>query len=358
MKKIFLLLFITISAFGQSVTISPTNTQSLLHIKKGVSGVGVFNSDANLHVESNVNNYISLLTPNAFESGVLFGNPTSTAHGGIIYNAGNAKGLQFRTNNNVTRMTLDAIGNLGIGTSTPQYKLDITQRARIRSSTSTAGIWFSKSTNNNEEGSFFGNINDTQAGIWIGNTWRFGVNETGVVNVPNLAGVGTRNLAADAGGNIIALPTQNTNTVAFSLKNTSSISDENYFYPDATIHHELVFNTISYNLGNSASLNYMNHGNFVAPSTGVYHFTFNLFWQGNAVGTRSFALRDLSGFILSAWTQTPPNANPFSQNISCDLFLNANDYIRFFAGHTSDVPLSCNLSSLYSPGLVSGFKVN
>ncbi len=82
LSVISLFLFVSIG-FCQSVTISPTSTQSLLHIKKGASGVGAFNTNANLHVESNLNNYISMLTPNAFESGILFGNPTSTADGGL-----------------------------------------------------------------------------------------------------------------------------------------------------------------------------------------------------------------------------------------------------------------------------------
>lgn len=247
--------------------------------------------------------------------------------------------------------------NVGIGNSNPYYILDVSHRARIRSGLETAGIWFSKTNNNVNEGAFLGNINDTQTGIWIGNSWRFGLNTSGVVNVPNLAGVGTRNLGADASGNIVALPTQNTNTVAFSLKHTNSNSNENYIYSDV-FDTELFFNTISYNLGNSASLDYMNHGRFVAPTAGVYHFTFNLNWQGNAVGTRSIALKDNSGATLYYWVHTPPSGNVFNQNISCDWFLNANDVIRFFVGHTSNVPLYCNLTSPYSPGLVSGFKVN
>jgi hypothetical protein len=107
--------------------------QSMLHVKNGDSGINTFSANSNLNVESNVNNYISLLSPNSIESGLLFGNPTSVADGGVIYNNGNTKNLQFRTNGNVTRMTLSSSGNLIVsGSVTASCGLLICSDARYK----------------------------------------------------------------------------------------------------------------------------------------------------------------------------------------------------------------------------------
>ncbi len=108
--------------------------ESMLHVKKGDSGVVSFYAPSNLNVESNTNNYISLLNPNATESGILFGNPTSSVDGGVIYNNTAAtRGLQFRTNGNITRMTLSNTGNLTVtGSVTASCGLLICSDARYK----------------------------------------------------------------------------------------------------------------------------------------------------------------------------------------------------------------------------------
>ena len=107
--------------------------QSMLHIKNGSAGAISYNSNSNLNVESNASNYISLLSPNTAESGLLFGNPTSSADGGLIYNNGNTKNLQFRTNGNVTRMSLSNAGNLTVtGSVTASCGLLICSDARYK----------------------------------------------------------------------------------------------------------------------------------------------------------------------------------------------------------------------------------
>jgi hypothetical protein len=71
------------------------------------------------------NGYLSLLTPAANESGILFGNPNSNTDGGIIFNSGGSAGLQFRTGTNSTKMTITDDGNVGIGTTIPDFPLVI-----------------------------------------------------------------------------------------------------------------------------------------------------------------------------------------------------------------------------------------
>lgn len=109
--------------------IGTSTPSSKLHVKIGNSGTTPF-SLSTLSVENSDHNYISILTPTASESGILFGNAASNVSGGIFYNSSffgaNPNGLQFRTNGNLPRMTLTSQGNLGIGTVNPEnFKLKI-----------------------------------------------------------------------------------------------------------------------------------------------------------------------------------------------------------------------------------------
>jgi hypothetical protein len=104
-------------------TNAPENT---LHVFKGSAGVVSGHSNAPLVVENSTNCYINLLAPNVSESAVLFGNPTSAASGGIVYNNPSASnGFQFRTNGNAVQMTLTNAGNVGIGIQSPATKLQV-----------------------------------------------------------------------------------------------------------------------------------------------------------------------------------------------------------------------------------------
>ncbi|MEO6541146.1 MAG: hypothetical protein ABIN74_09160, partial [Ferruginibacter sp.] len=114
MKKLMLatLIFSSQTLLAQNVGIGLTTPQSKLHIQNGVSGATPY-SLAPLTVESNDHTFINLLSPATKETGVLFGIPVSPYHGGIVYNHVNTpKGLQFRTNENGTRMVVDSTGNV------------------------------------------------------------------------------------------------------------------------------------------------------------------------------------------------------------------------------------------------------
>lgn len=79
-----------------------------------------------------------------------------------------------------------ANGNIGMGTTTPAFKLDLKGRMRIQQDTSTAGIWFDGSSIPTR--SMFGTFNDNYVGF-MGNGgagWNFVMN----VNNGNI-GIGT-----------------------------------------------------------------------------------------------------------------------------------------------------------------------
>ena len=87
---------------------------STTRVSNGTSGAAAAGT-ADLVVEDNLAAFQHFLTPNDVESGILFGDVTDSIAGGIIFNnAATNNGIQFRTGGNVTRMTLDGSGNLGI----------------------------------------------------------------------------------------------------------------------------------------------------------------------------------------------------------------------------------------------------
>lgn len=111
-----------------SLGINTSAPKAILHVFDGSAGTITDFSTPSLIVEKSTNCYINLRSPSVSESGILFGNPLrGSADGGIIYNSSsNFNGLQFRTNGNITQMTLTKDGNLGVGTSDPlPYKTKI-----------------------------------------------------------------------------------------------------------------------------------------------------------------------------------------------------------------------------------------
>lgn len=102
--------------------IGTTDPQKKVHISSGNSGVTP-SSTANLLLEDNVSHYIQMSSPEVEETGLLFGKPSNSASGGVIYNASN--GMDFRTGGNTNRVTITSAGNVGIGTVSPTNTLHV-----------------------------------------------------------------------------------------------------------------------------------------------------------------------------------------------------------------------------------------
>lgn len=119
-----------------------SRSNALVMLKNGKTAIGNISPESFLHVfeseseatpgpnniatfEKNSTGYIGILTPEAKESGMVFGLPSNNHSGGIYYNTSSDKRMTFRTNGNSTKMTLLANGNLGIGASTPVNPLHI-----------------------------------------------------------------------------------------------------------------------------------------------------------------------------------------------------------------------------------------
>jgi Chaperone of endosialidase len=104
-------------------------------------------------------------------------------YGVIGYSLGggtNAAGGYFTGS---SKALITGSGKVGIGLNNPNEILDINGRTRIYHNLNTAGIWMNNSLNglSTSDGSFFGNKSDTEAGIWIGNNWRWWVNSAGTM---------------------------------------------------------------------------------------------------------------------------------------------------------------------------------
>jgi hypothetical protein len=115
---------VTFDASG-NVGIGTITPARRLHVSSGSSGA-VSISTADFVIEDNLSAFQQFLTPDDVESGILFGDVTDSVAGGIVFNsAATNNGIQFRTGGNTTRMTLNASGNLGIGTTAPINRLTI-----------------------------------------------------------------------------------------------------------------------------------------------------------------------------------------------------------------------------------------
>jgi len=119
-----------ISSAG-SIGVGTSSPDSLLHVMTSDSS-GISDANAIAIFEKSGTGYVQLLTPDANESGLLFGNASNSASGGIIYNnASTLNGLQFRAGGNTTRAVIKSTGEVGIGTTLPQQMLHVNGNIRL-----------------------------------------------------------------------------------------------------------------------------------------------------------------------------------------------------------------------------------
>lgn len=118
----------TATAQTGNVGIGTTTPIKLLHILKGAGSGAVSTPATSVLVDADTTHYLSMLTPLGRETGILHGRPGGSIRSGLIFN--NNSGIRFSAGGNNTRMLLDSVGRLGIGTA-PVQKLDINGKIKV-----------------------------------------------------------------------------------------------------------------------------------------------------------------------------------------------------------------------------------
>lgn len=110
--------------------VGTTTPEARLHIRAGAAVGAATQGESNVVIEDSGTHYLQMKAPTAAATGILFGSPSNSADGGIIY-SNNSKSLGFRNNGNQTRMFIESAGRVSIGTVAPQGGLSVTNSGAV-----------------------------------------------------------------------------------------------------------------------------------------------------------------------------------------------------------------------------------
>jgi len=125
-----------VSPLSLGATAAP---QAPLHVREGDHGGAGYNVNAAAIFERSSACFLQLLTPDAFESGVVMGDTLGGVRGAMLYNDSGLFDLRFRTEN-ATRLTIEADGDVGIGTTAPAERLHVAGNLLATGSLSTSNF--------------------------------------------------------------------------------------------------------------------------------------------------------------------------------------------------------------------------
>jgi len=207
-----------------NVGIGTTSPNANLHIKSGSAGTYTPSTLADeLLLESANSGGVTLLTPSAFNSSIIFGSPDRQIgsritwnYDSLLMNVGTATAnanLAFKAGNDSEVMRIDSSGNVGIGTTNPQQRLDVNTNSTGLNIDNTAAI--------------FGNdVGTTQSrDAWIkmrassqtnDRTWAFGSQQSGDFRFNYL---GTRATSPTSGSTFLTI--KNTGNVGIGTTSPS-----------------------------------------------------------------------------------------------------------------------------------------
>jgi hypothetical protein len=185
MKKLLLfLLLLPVLSFAQNVGIGTTTPVARLDVKAASNYVAQFNGGSSM--------YMGIFENDLYRGywGSYSGNPEDVDFG---TGSGTTGKLHLTIQGN-PQLTINNAGQVGIGTTTPAYILDVANRMRLRTGTlnnifTTPGIWYDDYRDGTER-IFTGMQDSVRWGIYGGGTggvgWGVNFNaKTGNVNVGN-----------------------------------------------------------------------------------------------------------------------------------------------------------------------------
>ena len=138
-------------------TSSPNTTSGKAVHLYNDANTGTVASNSIITIESlNRNAVLELVGFSGSSNQVAFSSPRGTVYSAIVGDATNSA-LLFRTGGTTERMCIDSSGNVGIGTTNPTYKLDVTGSFRVLGNTIDIGANDSSNTIINVGGTPTGN---------------------------------------------------------------------------------------------------------------------------------------------------------------------------------------------------------
>ena len=138
-----------VNYFANNVGIGTNTPEQKLHVLKASAGIVTADTGSIAVFEGSGNNHISILTPDAQTSGVVFGSPADSYGSYVSWNHDNnalklatAKTtgfIQLLTNSELEAVRITSSGNVGIGTTIPAEKLTVSGNISANGTLSASG---------------------------------------------------------------------------------------------------------------------------------------------------------------------------------------------------------------------------